>query len=357
MFCIASFIILGIISIFSASHRKLAKNAWHCVVRKASFRPCDTSFKEELKAKMLAKVILRRPKLAKYLDSAIEVLAVLFIMLTVWSLYVAVKSGLNLYVWGTCAPRNSSSCSLGAEACSIESLRPSFITSLETGTPQKWVQTEASDFAKTVENIPTRLRDWKAQDYLPANVSYLAPYNTSKPTALEIIDPGCQFCQQLFNNIKTSGFDKRYNLAYIAYPIPDPKEPGSYKFQSSYLMTSYLEGVRMTPLKNSSIPVDWKILERIFTQSDAQKVPYQIKINSLISTNATETLLQQWLKEFGYNDVQIAVIKQNAHSQKVKDIIEHNRLTVNNKIRTVKIPTIIYGGRRHDGVVTVDGLR
>ena len=52
MFCIAAFIILALISIFSARYRKLAKKAWSCTLRRVTLRPCDTSFKEETKNKL-----------------------------------------------------------------------------------------------------------------------------------------------------------------------------------------------------------------------------------------------------------------------------------------------------------------
>jgi hypothetical protein len=44
MFCIAAFIVFATLAIFSASFRPLAAKAWHCVLRRVTFRPCDISF-------------------------------------------------------------------------------------------------------------------------------------------------------------------------------------------------------------------------------------------------------------------------------------------------------------------------
>lgn len=354
MFCIAAFIVLGIMSIFSASQRKLAKSAWHCVTRRATFRPCDSSFKEELKAKLLARTMIKKPRLAKFLDAAIEVLAVIFVVATIWSLYVALKSGLNLYVYGTCNPRNASSCSLGAEACSIDSERMSFVQSLKKAQPHTWLITELEDFLNTIDALPSRVQEWKAEDYLPANASYYSEFDSAKPTALEIIDPGCQFCAQLMHNIKNADFKDRYNLTYIAYPI---KSESGFKFKNSEVITRYLEAVRRNPLTNVDTPVDWQILDRIFTGKDNENTPYQTKINALLDNNQTEELMKQWLKEFGYNAEQIQTIETDSKSQAVTDIIEANRELVNERINTVKIPTIIFDGRRHDGVVDTEKLQ
>ena len=357
MFCIAAFIVLAIISIFSASQRKYMKKAWGCVARKVTLRPCDTNFKNEMKDKLLSHVAKRTPRLIKAADVAIEAAAWAFIILTIWSLYVAVKAGLNLYVYGTCNPSNSASCSLGSEACSIETEKPSFYTSLKTGAIFTWFGTEFSDFGKTVSNIPTRMQKWDARDYLPENASYLNGADSTQPLALEVIDPGCQFCRQLYSNIKESGFDASHNLTYIAYPIKDSKTDNGYKFANSYLIVTYLEAVRRAPLASSDKPVDWKILDRLFTGTNEDKTSYQIVFNSLLNASQAEELLKNWLAEFGYTESQIQGIATDSRSAEVKAIIERNRTIVEDKIKTVKIPTIIYNDRRFDVVVSVEDLR
>lgn len=357
MFCIAAFIILLIISAFSARHRSMLKKAWGCVTRRLTFRPCESNFKEELKSKLLSKVALKKPKLVKAADIGLEVAAFLVLFITVWSVYVVVKSGLNLYVYGTCNPSNSASCSLGAEACSIETEKTSFVTSVRTFRVHTWALQEFKDLGKTISTIPTRMQTWQATDYLPQIATYKAPFNESKPTALEVFDPGCSFCKEMYNNLKAANFSERYNLTYIAYPIPSAKEKNGYKFANSLLITQYLEAVKIKPLVNASVPADWQLLDRIFTWQDAENVSFQIRFNAFYNSEQAKNKLHEWLGELGYTEQDIADIHILAGSEKVAYSIATNKNIVENKIKTVKIPTSVFDGRRHDGVVKTKDLQ
>lgn len=356
MFCIAAFIVLAIISIFSASHRKLAKKAWGCTMRRITFRPCDTSFKEEAKSKLLSHVAKRTPKLVKAADIGIEIASFALVILTIWSILSVMYSGLNLFVWGTCTPNQASSCSLGAETCSIDKVDKSFWELTSEGKPLDWFVAQAEALGNTIANIPIRLKAWNAEDYLPQNVSYYYKKDSTKPTALEIIDPGCSVCGRLFKNIKGAGFEDKYNLAYIAYPIKNPYKDGEYKFANSYTVTRYLESIKINPLNGLKIPADWQVIERIFTSKDADNISYQIKINTMLDKAQTEALIQSWLGEIGYSADQIKQIITDANSQKVTDIINQNYEIVDKKVSTVKIPTIIFGGQRRDGLVSIQNL-
>ena len=357
MFCIAAFIILALISIFSARYRKLAKKAWSCTLRRVTLRPCDTSFKEETKNKLLSHVAKKTPKLVKAADIGIEVAAFLFVALTIWSILVVLESGLNLFVWGTCNPSNASSCSLSSETCSIDKVNKSLWTLTLEGKPFDWFVNEANNLGNTFANIPTRLQSWDANNYLPENASFYFKKDNSKPLALEMIDPGCQVCAHLFKNIKEAGFENRYNLTYIAYPIKNPNESGKYKFANSYTVTSYLESIKMNQLDGLKTPADWQILERNFTWKDSKNTPYQVKINTMMDQTQTKDLIQSWLKDIGYSQEQINKIDADANDQKVADIIKQNQDIVNNKVKTVKIPTIIFDGHRHDGLISVQDLK
>jgi len=204
MFCIAAFIVLAVISIFSARYRKLAKKAWGCTIRRVTFRPCDTSFKDETKNKLLSHVAKRTPKLVKSADVGIEIASFAFVVLTIWSLIVVLESGLNLFVWGTCNPADASSCSLSSETCSIDKVNKDLWTLTLEGKPLDWFVNQANSLGNTISNIPTRLQKWDATDYLPKNATYYNKFDESKPTALEAIDPGCIVCANLFKNIKKS---------------------------------------------------------------------------------------------------------------------------------------------------------
>lgn len=356
MFCIAAFIVLAIISIFSASHRKLAKKAWSCTLRRVTLRPCDSSFKEETKNKLLARVANRTPRLIKLADVSIEVVSFIFVVLTVWSLLSVIMSGVNLFVWGTCTPNNASACSLSSETCSINKTEKDLWQLTMEGKPHEWFINEVSGVVNTFANIPTRLRTWDAKEYLPKNVSYYKAYDESKPTALEVVDPGCIVCSKLFRNIKAAGFESKYNLAYIAYPIKNPDQPGVYKFKNSFVIASYLEVIKMNPLSGLDVPADWQIMEKIYSENDSEGQLYQSYI-SILTNDQTRELLDSWLIAIGYDKASVEEIRQKAASEEIAKLIDDNQNIVEDQIRTVSIPSIIFGGQRRDGLVSVDNLK
>jgi hypothetical protein len=366
MFCIAAFIVLLFMGAVSARYRGYLKKAWTCTFRRVTFRPCDTTFKQDVKDHLLAPIAVRSPGLVRPASIALEVIAVLIILTTIWSGYTVVKSGLNLYVYGTCNKSDSASCSLGAEACSIPDETPGFVDSLVALDVVGAFGNEFASLGETLSALPARFQDWQAADYLPANASYLNTYDSAKESALEVIDPGCTFCRQLFANIREAGFDDEYNLSYIAYPIAGTD---GYKFPNSLLVTQYLEALKLDPTglsaaaleastgdaSTEATPVDWQLLERIYTGENDKGVSWQSRINSMDNADVVE-LLHGWLTEFGLSSEQIETVTTSAASEEVAEIIASNKKLVEVDIHTVKIPTIIFDGRRHDGVVSVDGL-
>ena len=135
MVCVAAFIILclisvivGFLSIFKrdigAKWWKVFKKAWHCVFKKVRLQKCDTNFKDDVKNTILKKVVIKHPKWTKPISVTIEIVAVLIVLITVWSIIIAIKSLLALWVFGTCNVSQPSQCSLGAEVCSIDREEP-----------------------------------------------------------------------------------------------------------------------------------------------------------------------------------------------------------------------------------------
>lgn len=356
MFCIAAFIIFLVLGIFSARYRKLAKKAWTCVARKITFRPCEIGFKEEAKNMLIGSLILTRPKLAKFLDKWIESLATIFVALSLWSLLIVFQSGLNLFVYDTCTPQNAESCSLSGEACGVTSGGQTFFEAVKEFEMLNWTKEEALFFTDTVSRIPDRFKDWKPEEYIDETATYYQPYDPQKPTALEVIDPGCKFCAKLFGNIKAAGFEEKYNLTYIPYAIPSADAPSGYKFPHSSLVISYLEAVKLIPL-DSEIPADWQILEKLFVGKAPDGSSYQEQFNLLYSKREAEEVLIRWLREMGYDEERIGKIQAMAGSDTVKQRIERQKETVEERIRTIKIPTIMFDGRRYDRVIGEEKLK
>ncbi|MDO4271686.1 MAG: hypothetical protein Q4C83_01725 [Candidatus Saccharibacteria bacterium] len=358
MVCIAAFIILAIcvltVPIIRLFNKKLAKNitslfkkSTHCFTRRVTLRTCDTSFKDDVKNSLLRKVILKHPKWVQPLSILIEVVSVLIIVLTVWSLLVGAKSLVSLYVYGTCNPTTPSACSLdSSESCSIDSVPIEFGED-----PLGWIGNWFGEFGNAIKAIPTKMKHWEAKDYLPEAYSYYGGTKDTDKVAVDIFDPGCSVCAKSYRAQKESGFLNEYNVAFIAYPISSSTSAGGYKFANSYLVTQYLMAVQLQ--KPAEVEEDksiaWQMIDRMFTGKDADGNDYQNAFNLGYDSKKAEEVLQQWLSDFGYTDDEVADIAKLAKSDKVKDLIAKNVDLVNNKVQTKKIPTMIYNGGRHDG--------
>ena len=106
--CIIALIVFGIMGIFSASQRALAREALGCVFRRVTFRPCNTSFQEKVKGKLLAKVLKRSAFLAKVLNKYYEIFSWIFFILMVGSTIWVFNGVYNFYVYGSCNGLNES---------------------------------------------------------------------------------------------------------------------------------------------------------------------------------------------------------------------------------------------------------
>jgi protein-disulfide isomerase len=100
--CLVALIVFAILGIFSASQRALAKEAFDCVFRRVTFRPCNTGFQEKVKGKLLAKVLKRSTFLAKVLNRHYEIFSWIFFILMVVSTVWVLRGGYNFYVYGSC---------------------------------------------------------------------------------------------------------------------------------------------------------------------------------------------------------------------------------------------------------------
>ena len=106
--CIIALIIFSILGIFSASHRALAKEAFSCVFRRMTFRPCNTGFAEKIKGKILSKLITRSTFFAKMVNKHYEILSWIFFILMLGSTIWVMRGVYNFYVFGSCNGLNES---------------------------------------------------------------------------------------------------------------------------------------------------------------------------------------------------------------------------------------------------------
>lgn len=108
MFCVIGLIIFGVMGIFSASHRELAKEAAQCVFRRMIFRPCNTTFRDKAKGKILGWLLDKSPRSAKIFSKYSEVISWILIILMVGSAVWVARGLYNYYVYGSCNGLNSS---------------------------------------------------------------------------------------------------------------------------------------------------------------------------------------------------------------------------------------------------------
>ena len=358
MFCIAAFIVFAILAVFSASYRPLAAKAWHCVLRRMSFRPCDISFGKEMKGKLVGKLIFTHPRLARFVNRWIDWLSFAFVILSVWSLVYVANAGLNLWVYDTCDPRSAESCSLSGEACGIDQSSLGLSQAIAEGRLGEWAAGPFTRFAETLSRIPDRLRTWDAKEYLGPSATFYRPLDPTKPYALEVIDPGCKFCKKLTKHMKEAGAMDAANVSYLLYPIRT-SGTGGYKFPHSPLMASYIEAAKHVPLTkgDTSIAPDWQLLGKIFAEPLDDDIDVQTRLNIGMTKEDAERTLRTFLAEIGYDPVEIGRIADTAASTKVQASLSAQRAIVEDRIRTIKIPTLLFGGRRFDRVIDVERLQ
>jgi hypothetical protein len=376
MVCIAAFIILcilsvgvGFLSIFKRDigqkYWKTFKKAWGCVGKKARLQKCETNFKSDIKNSILSRFVVKKPKLVKPLSIGIEITAVLIVVITIWSLATAVKSGLSLWVFGTCNVTKPSSCSLGAEVCSIDKEGAK--------NPAEAFVLWFTEWGDIFQGIPDRVKTWRVSDYidynngdfpeyayyhndkfndLTAGASFADPNSSDardylkNTIALDILDPGCSICLQSFNNQLSTGFFDNHKVYLLPYPIQNPD--GTYKFASSGIIVRYMLATHDLPL--SGQPAAWRMMEKLFTEKDENGVIFQSIFNNFTDESQAEALLQTWLQDFGYSDEDVVKITTLAKSPEIDEKMAKNKELVENKIHAKGIPTMIYNGKKHTGL-------
>ena len=102
MFCFIAFAVLAIMGLFSSTHWQLAKEAFSCIGRRVTFRPCDTGFKEKVQGQMVGFLMKRSVTAARLVRKNFELLSWIFFILTVWSLWATADGLYNFYKYGSC---------------------------------------------------------------------------------------------------------------------------------------------------------------------------------------------------------------------------------------------------------------
>lgn len=345
MVCVAAFIILLLVGIvvafisifnrdFGRKYLKLLKKSFHCFGKRVRLQKCDTNFSDDVKTTLLKKIVIKKPHLVKPLSIVIEIASVLIIIITVWSIVEAAKAGLALWTLGTCNVSQPSNCALGAESCSLEE------------TDLNWFE----EWGEIFRNIPERLKHWDVakltQENPDLSFAFTLGDNDSAP-ALSIIDPGCSVCLQSYKNIQNNpDFLNNHKIQVLIYPIKNPS--GDYRFANSELIAKYILATNHVT-KNTDISE--KIINRIFTEFDKDYTNYQEVFNNQLSNNQAATLLDSWLKEWKVSSEDIKSIKTTVNLPEIAQQLDYNRAFVENIIKPKGIPTFIFDGKRHLGLI------
>ncbi len=109
MICIVALIVFGVLGIFSVSHRQIAKEAFDCVFRRITLRPCQTGFDQKMKTRVVSK-LMKFPKLARFTHKHFEFISWIFTIALFSSMAYTGYSIYNLAVHGTCDMQNPQNC-------------------------------------------------------------------------------------------------------------------------------------------------------------------------------------------------------------------------------------------------------
>lgn len=100
--CLIALVVLAVLSIFSARYRKLTREAFDCVFRRVTLRPCNTGFDVKVRTAIVAKILTRSPKAAKFVNQRFELIAWGFVIIFTLSFLWTVRGIYNFWAWGNC---------------------------------------------------------------------------------------------------------------------------------------------------------------------------------------------------------------------------------------------------------------
>lgn len=120
--CIVALVVFSVLGIFSAKWRKIAKEAFECVFRMITFRPCVSKLDERIKSKVTAKLMKKTPSLARFFYKNFKVLSWIFTIAFFASMIYTIYGIYNLIVFGTCTPGSSETCVLSKAPSLLQTL-------------------------------------------------------------------------------------------------------------------------------------------------------------------------------------------------------------------------------------------
>lgn len=108
--CIIALVVLGVLSIFSAKYRPMAKEAARCVFRMITLRPCQMQFDEKIRAKVTSRISSRSTRAAGFVYKNFKVMSWIFVIVFVASTAYTIYGAYNYAVYGSCDPSSPNGC-------------------------------------------------------------------------------------------------------------------------------------------------------------------------------------------------------------------------------------------------------
>ena len=98
--------VFGVMGIFSAKYRQLAKDAFHCTFNMVQLKPCDTGFEQRVKSYMTAK-LMPIPSVAKFFYNNFTTISWILVATFFLSIGGLVYGVYNYVAFGNCNGPNS----------------------------------------------------------------------------------------------------------------------------------------------------------------------------------------------------------------------------------------------------------
>ena len=100
--CIVALPVLLVLGIFSMRYRLLAKEAFDCIFRMVSFRPCKSRIDQRIKSGVSGRLMKNHPKTARFVYKNFSILSWIFAVALIASIILSVWGVVNFAVYGDC---------------------------------------------------------------------------------------------------------------------------------------------------------------------------------------------------------------------------------------------------------------
>lgn len=102
MICVLSFIVFGVLGIFSAKYRELSLEAFDCIKTSLRREPCETNLDDRIQATVVGKALSYSPRLGSFLNNYFQLISWLVLIALIISGFLAAEGIYNYLMFGNC---------------------------------------------------------------------------------------------------------------------------------------------------------------------------------------------------------------------------------------------------------------